>query len=166
MQVKIKRRWSSPEPSALGLMTPGRRPAPGVFCWTERRAEEGDTVRITLLIVFGALGTLARYGLQGLVQGRAGSSFPAGTLVVNLLGCFLLGGIAEYAMRHLSVPPEWRIGITVGFLGAFTTFSTFTFEAVRLMQDGEWARAWTYILVSVVGGMLAIVLGMRLADQI
>jgi fluoride exporter len=123
-------------------------------------------VRITLLIVFGALGTLARYGLQGLVQGRAGSSFPAGTLVVNLLGCFLLGGIAEYAMRHLSVPPEWRIGITVGFLGAFTTFSTFTFEAVRLMEDGEWWRAWTYILASVMGGMLAIVVGMRLADRI
>jgi CrcB protein len=123
-------------------------------------------VRITLLIVFGALGTLARYGLQGLVQARAGSSFPAGTLVVNLVGCFLLGGIAEYAMTHLSVPPEWRIGITVGFLGAFTTFSTFTFEAVRLMQEGEWWRGWAYILASVMGGMLAIVVGMRLADRI
>ena len=123
-------------------------------------------MRITLLIVFGALGTLARYGLQGWVQERAGSSFPAGTLVVNLLGCFLLGGIAEYAMRHLSIPPEWRIGITVGFLGAFTTFSTFTFEAVRLMQEGEWMRAWTYVLVSVAGGMLAIVVGIRLADRI
>jgi fluoride exporter len=123
-------------------------------------------VRITLLIVFGALGTLARYGLQGLVQARAGSSFPAGTLLVNLVGCFLLGGIAEYAMTHLSVPPEWRIGITVGFLGAFTTFSTFTFEAVRLMQDGEWWRGWAYILASVMGGMLAIVVGMRLADRI
>lgn len=123
-------------------------------------------MRITLLVVFGALGTLARYGLQGLVQHRAGSSFPAGTVVVNLIGCFLLGGIAEYAMTHLSVPPEWRIGITVGFLGAFTTFSTFTFEAVRLMQEGEWMRAWTYILVSVIGGMVAIVAGMRLADRI
>jgi fluoride exporter len=123
-------------------------------------------VRITLLIVFGALGTLARYGLQGLVQERTGSSFPAGTLVVNIFGCFLLGGIAEYALTHLSVPPEWRIGITVGFLGAFTTFSTFTFEAVRLIQDGEWARAGTYLLASVAGGMLAIVAGMRLADRI
>ena len=123
-------------------------------------------MRITFLVVFGALGTLARYGLQGLVQERAGSRFPAGTLVVNLLGCFLLGGIARYAMRHLSVPPEWRIGMTVGFLGAFTTFSTFTFEAVRLLQEGEWMRAWTYVLVSVLGGMLAIVVGMRLADRI
>jgi CrcB protein len=119
-----------------------------------------------LLIVFGALGTLARYGLQGLVQERAGSSFPAGTLVVNILGCFLLGGVAEYALTHLSIPPEWRIGITVGFLGAFTTFSTFTFEAVRLIQDGEWARAGTYLMASVVGGILAILAGMRLADRI
>jgi fluoride exporter len=132
----------------------------------ERRAEKGDTLRITLLMVFGALGTLARYGLQGLVQHRTGSSFPAGTLVVNIIGCFFLGGIAEYALTHLSVPPEWRIGITVGFLGAFTTFSTFTFEAVRLMQDGEWARAGTYILASVLGGLLAIVAGIRLADRI
>lgn len=123
-------------------------------------------MRISLLIVFGALGTLARYGLQGLVQGRAGSSFPAGTLVVNILGCFLLGGVAEYALTHLNIPPEWRIGITVGFLGAFTTFSTFTFEAVRLMQDGEWARAGTYLMASIVGGLLAIVAGMRLADRI
>jgi fluoride exporter len=123
-------------------------------------------VRITLLIVFGALGTLARYGVQGLVQERAGSSFPTGTLVVNLLGCFLLGGVAEYALTHLSVPPEWRIGITVGFFGAFTTFSTFAYEAVRLTQDGEWARAGTYILASVAGGLLAIVAGMRLADRI
>lgn len=123
-------------------------------------------MRITLLIVFGALGTLARYGLQGLVQVRTGSSFPAGTLVVNLLGCFLLGGVAEYALTHLSVPPEWRIGITVGFFGAFTTFSTFAYEAVRLMQDGEWARAGTYVLASVAGGLVAIVAGMRLADRI
>ena len=123
-------------------------------------------MRITLLIVFGALGTLARYGLQGLVQERTGSSFPAGTLVVNILGCFLLGGVAEYALTHLSIPPEWRVGITVGFLGAFTTFSTFTFEAVRLIQDGEWARAGTYLMASVVGGILAILAGMRLADRI
>lgn len=131
-----------------------------------RRAQEGDAVRITLLIVFGALGTLARYGLQGLVQHRTGSSFPAGTLVVNLLGCFLLGGLTEYALAHLSIPPEWRIGISVGFLGAFTTFSTFTFESVRLMQDGEWWRAGAYILTSVMGGLVAIVAGMRLADRI
>ncbi|MGA8221812.1 MAG: fluoride efflux transporter CrcB [Candidatus Acidiferrales bacterium] len=123
-------------------------------------------MRIGLLILFGALGTLARYGMQGLVQQRTSSDFPSGTLAVNLLGCFLLGGIAEYALMHLSIPPEWRIGITVGFFGAFTTFSTFSWEAVHLLQDGEWWRATTYILASVIGGLLAVVLGMRIAERI
>ena len=166
MWMKIERRWSSPKPSVT--RTDDSWPPPGArsFLLDERRAEEGDTLRITLLIVFGALGTLARYGLQGLVQHRTGSSFPAGTLVVNIIGCFLLGSITEYGLRHLSLPPEWRIGITVGFLGAFTTFSTFTFESVRLMQDGEWWRAGTYILASVAGGVVALVAGMRLADRI
>lgn len=123
-------------------------------------------MRIALLIVFGAAGTLARYGLQGVVQERTGPAFPYGTLVVNIVGCFLLGGIAEYALTHLSVPPEWRIGITTGFLGAFTTFSTFSWETVRLIQEGEWKRASVYVLVSLIGGLLAIFCGMRIADRV
>jgi CrcB protein len=123
-------------------------------------------VRLTLLIVFGAAGTLARYGLQGLVQERTGSGFPYGTLVVNIVGCLLLGGIAEYALTHLSIPPEWRIGITTGFLGAFTTFSTFAWETARLIQEGEWERASIYLAVSLIGGLLAIFCGMKIADRI
>jgi fluoride exporter len=123
-------------------------------------------VRIALLIVFGAAGTLARYGLQGVVQERTGPAFPYGTLVVNIVGCFLLGGIAEYALTHLSIPPEWRIGITTGFLGAFTTFSTFSWETVRLIQEGEWQRASVYVLVSLIGGLLAIFCGMRIAGRV
>jgi CrcB protein len=123
-------------------------------------------VRIALLIVFGAAGTLARYGLQGLVQTHTSSDFPSGTLLVNLAGCFLLGGIAQYGLLHLSIPPEWRIGITVGFFGAFTTFSSFGWEAVHLLEDGEWGRAATYVLASVIGGLLAVLLGMRLAERI
>lgn len=123
-------------------------------------------MRFILLIVFGALGTLARYGLQGLVQERTGAGFPYGTLVVNLIGCLLLGGIAEYALTHLSVPPEWRIGITTGFLGAFTTFSTLTWETARLIQEGEWQRASVYLAVSLIGGLLAVFCGMKIADQI
>ena len=126
----------------------------------------GETVRIALLIVFGMAGTLARYGLQGLVQQRTGATFPYGTLVVNLVGCFLLGGIAQYGLTHLTIPPEWRIGITVGFFGAFTTFSTFGWETVRLLEDGEWMRATMYVLASVVGGLASIFFGMRIADRI
>ncbi|HEY4709919.1 MAG TPA: fluoride efflux transporter CrcB [Candidatus Acidoferrales bacterium] len=123
-------------------------------------------MRIALLIVFGTLGTLARYALQGIVQERTGSTFPSGTLVVNLIGCFLLGGIAEYALTHLTIPPEWRIGITVGFIGSFTTFSTFGWETARMLQDGQWRRATVYVVASVVGGLFVIFLGMRIADRV
>ena len=130
------------------------------------RAEEGELVRFALLVAFGAAGTLARYWLQGVVQYRTGSTFPTGTLIVNLLGCLLLGGIGEYALTHLVIPPEWRIGITVGFFGAFTTFSAFSWETVRLLEDDEWMRAVAYVVASVVGGLLAVVAGMRIAERI
>ncbi len=132
----------------------------------QRPATNGATMRITLLIVFGAAGTLARYGLQGFVQHRAGSSFPTGTLIVNIAGCLLLGGVTQFGLHHLSLSPNWRIGLSVGFLGAFTTFSTFGLETVRLMEDGEWIRAVLYVSSSIIGGVLAIVGGMRIADMI
>jgi CrcB protein len=123
-------------------------------------------VRIALLIVFGTLGTLARYALQGVVQARTGSTFPSGTLVVNLIGCFLLGGIAEYALLHLTIPPDWRIGITVGFFGAFTTFSSFSWETARMLQDGQWRAATVYVLTSLIGGLIGVFFGMRIAERI
>ena len=123
-------------------------------------------MRLTLLIVFGALGTLARYGMQGLVQQRTGGTFPWGTLVVNLLGCLLLGGVAEYALTHLSVPPEWRIGITTGLIGAFTTFSTFIWETARMLQDGDWRRASAYFVASLLGGLIAVFFGIKIAERI
>ncbi len=123
-------------------------------------------MRIALLIVFGIAGTLARYGLQGFVQQRTGSTFPSGTLLVNLSGCFFLGVIGQYALTHLTIPADWRVGITVGFFGAFTTFSTFSYETVRMLDDGDWTRAATYLLSSVLGGLIAVFAGMRIADQI
>jgi CrcB protein len=123
-------------------------------------------LRIFLLVLFGAAGTLARYGLQGLVQNRAGVSFPAGTLAVNLAGCFLLGGIGQYALHHVSIPPDWRTGILIGFFGAFTTFSTFGWETVKLLEDGDWGRASLYVAASVLGGIFAVLAGIRIADRI
>lgn len=120
---------------------------------------------VLLLLVFGAVGTLARYGLQGLIQYRAGSAFPTGTLVVNLAGCFLLGGIGQYSLTHLAFSPEWRVGVTVGFFGAFTTFSTFSWETVHLLDDGDWIRALLYAGLSFLGGLFLLKLGMRLADH-
>lgn len=121
---------------------------------------------VVLLIVFGSIGTLARYGLQGVIQSRTGQTFPTGTLVVNLLGCFLLGGIGEYSLAHISIPPEWRIGMTVGFVGAFTTFSTFSWETVHLLDDGDWMRALLYAGLSFLGGLFLLKLGIGFAQRL
>lgn len=121
-------------------------------------------MKIFLLVLFGAAGTLARYALQGLVQFWTGPVFPSGTLVVNLLGCFFLGFSAQYALHHLTISPEWRTALTIGFFGAFTTFSTFGWETVQMLESGEWTHAGLYIALTVLGGFLLVMAGMRIAD--
>jgi CrcB protein len=123
-------------------------------------------LQILLLILFGAAGTLARYALQGIVQARAGTGFPVSTLTVNLLGCFLMGAVARYCFQHLWVPPEWRIALTIGFFGAFTTFSAFGWETVRLLEEAEWLYAGIYMAASVFGGLAGVMAGIKLADWI
>lgn len=107
----------------------------------------------------GALGALARYGLAGWVQDGTAGTFPWGTLVVNVLGCFLLG-FAFRTLQLSALPPALRGAITVGFLGAFTTFSTFSLEAVGLIQEERWARAIGYVGGSVALGLAALVVGL------
>ena len=129
-------------------------------------SESEVIVRLILLMVFGAAGTLARYGLDGWIQYRAGPSFPFGTLTINLLGCFFLGAIGQFGLNHLSMPPDLRIGLTTGLMGGFTTFSTFGWDSVRMLESGEWPRALTYIGASVLGGLAAMMLGMRAGNAL
>jgi CrcB protein len=123
-------------------------------------------VRIVLLIVFGAAGTLARYGLDGLIQQRVGARFPAGILAINLIGCLLLGLIGQFSLNHISVLPDWRIGLTVGLMGGFTTFSTFGWDTVRMLNDGEWVKALAYVAASVIGGIICMIGGMRIGNAL
>jgi CrcB protein len=126
----------------------------------------GAALRIALIAIFGAIGTLARYGLQGVVQIRLGSTFPYGTLLVNLSGCFLLGLIGQFTMNRLVISPDWRVAIAVGFFGGYTTFSSFGWETAKLLEEGAWLRASTYVVASVVAGLLLSVAGIRLANKI
>jgi CrcB protein len=128
--------------------------------------ERWGVLQLLLLIAFGIAGTLARYGLQEAVQYRTGSGFPSGTLVVNLLGCFFLGVVGQFALNHISFPPEWRIGLTIGFFGAFTTFSTFSWETVHMLEEGAWLRATLYVTASVIGGIALVRLGMGLVERV
>jgi CrcB protein len=122
-------------------------------------------VRILLIAVFGAVGTLARYGLQGVVQIRAGSAFPYGTLLVNLTGCFLLGLIGQFTLNRMVISPDWRVAIAVGFFGGYTTFSSFGWETAKMLEDGEWLRATTYVAASVIAGLFLSLSGIRLANR-
>src|SRR6266849_4802214 len=126
----------------------------------------GAALRIALIAIFGAIGTLARYGLQGVVQIRLGSTFPYGTLLVNLSGCFLLGLIGQFTMNRLVISPDWRVAIAVGFFGGYTTFSSFGWETAKLLEEGAWLRASAYVGASVVAGLLLSVAGIRLANQL
>lgn len=146
-------------------MTPGRGAAAGSFFQGERSdGERRDDLRILLLCVFGVGGTLARYGMQSLVQEKSGAGFPFGTLAVNLCGCFFLGLIGEFALNHVSIPPDWRIGITTGFFGAYTTFSSFAWETGHLLQDRDWTKAALYVGISVAAGVALMLAGIRLGD--
>jgi CrcB protein len=122
-------------------------------------------VKLGLIALFGAVGTLTRYWLQGLIQFRTAGAFPYGTLAVNLTGCFLLGLIGQFTMNRMVIPPDWRVAIAVGFFGGYTTFSSFGWETAKMFEDGEWMRAAMYVAASVVCGLLLSVAGIRLANR-
>jgi len=110
-------------------------------------------------MVGGVTGTLARYMLTGTVYAVFGSSFPYGTFVVNIIGCFIIGFLAAVAEEKFLLGPNARLLLMVGFCGAFTTFSTFMFETANLMRDGQTLRAFVNVAGSVIVGFLCLRLG-------
>jgi fluoride exporter len=114
----------------------------------------------------GAAGTLARYGLAGLVQNSVRGIFPWGTVVVNLAGCLVFGLLWSAMEGRLAVSPETRIAILVGFMGAFTTFSSFIFETGQLARDSQWFLALGNVAVQNVVGLIALFVGLALGRLI
>lgn len=114
----------------------------------------------------GALGALTRYLATNLVQGalQAGAfaGFPLATLIVNVAGSLLFAFITELGLRGL-LSPSARVAMGTGFLGAFTTFSTFELESQLLVREGEWVRAGAYVLANVVVGYVAVLAGRAVA---
>ena len=120
-------------------------------------------MRIILFLAgAGALGALARYGLGGLVQKITGPGFPYGTLIINVLGCLAIGFIMQIALNTDIIPATLRIVVTIGFLGAFTTFSTFSYETIMLLEDGALAPALLNIGANVGLGLIATFSGLVL----
>ncbi len=114
----------------------------------------------------GALGALARWQCAGLVQRLAGGAFPWGTFAVNFAGSFALGFLFVWLVERTSAGEGARLFLTVGFLGAFTTFSTFSVETVRLLEEEAWGLALANAAGQVLVGVAAALVGMRLARLI
>lgn len=113
-----------------------------------------------------ALGGMSRYLVGGLVQRYWETAFPIGTLFVNITGSFLIGVILRYALTTPSFSPEIRGFLTIGFCGGYTTFSTFSYETIALLDSGEWGRAGWYVAASVFLSVAATFLGIALAREV
>jgi fluoride exporter len=113
-----------------------------------------------------AIGGVSRYLLGGLVQRLLDTTFPAGTLLINITGSLLLGAILRYGLETPTLTPELRGFLTIGLCGGYTTFSTFSYETVALLEDGEWGRAALYVGLSVGLSIFATFLGFALAREV
>ena len=122
-------------------------------------------MRVVLIIALGsAFGGVARYWISGLVAEWVGETFPWGTLVVNVAGSALIGALAALGdSARVGLPAEARLFLMVGVMGGFTTFSSFSLQTLRLVQDGDWWRAAANVLLSVVICLVAVAAGYRIA---
>src|SRR5205823_8162208 len=123
------------------------------LCWT---ANGEECMQNLWIGVAGFAGAVARYQLEGLVSRSARGAFPWGTFVVNISGCFALGLLVTLLTERFLPHPHLRTAVTVGFVGAYTTFSTFAYESLRLGEDGAVALAVLNVAASVCVGVLAV----------
>lgn len=122
--------------------------------------------KIAFIAIGGAAGAVSRYGMAGFVQtllrGRISEAFPWGTLLINISGCFLIGLLSPLLLERSVLRPEFRLALFVGFLGAYTTWSTFGLETVQLLNAGDYRRAVAYALGTNLGCLSAVWLAYHL----
>ena len=119
-----------------------------------------------LIALGGALGSIARYWIGSTIGSRMGTRFPYGTFVINLSACIIIGFTATYLGKRIELSPAWRYLIPVGFIGAYSTFSTFEWETLFTLRSGAFAIAALYAISSLILGLAAVWCGAQLADYI
>lgn len=116
-------------------------------------------LKILVIGLGGFVGAVSRYGVGVAVHRHLDTSFPYGTFVVNFLGCLVLGGLLHWGTERAALSPHWHLFLTIGVLGAFTTFSTFGYETVGLLQSARWTAAGLNVVGNVLLGLSAVWLG-------
>ena len=120
-------------------------------------------LKILAVALGGSIGATSRYLVSTWAAERFGASFPYGTLIVNVVGCFIIGTFMTLTTERLIVSPYWRLLITVGFVGGLTTFSSFSYETFRLIEDADMMQALYNIGLNIVLGFLATWIGIGAA---
>lgn len=123
-------------------------------------------IQYLMVGIGGFLGAIARYLVDGWISRRMGALFPYGTFVINISGSFILGLFTTTITERFIVHPHWRLLVAIGFVGAYTTFSTFEYETHKLLEEGSFGLALLNILLSVAIGLVAVRLGILLARRI
>jgi fluoride exporter len=125
-----------------------------------------NMIQFVLISTGAILGANTRYWLGNWFAQKWGTSFPFGTLIINLSGSFLLGLFMVIATERLMIDPRWRLFFAVGFLGAYTTFSTYTYESISLMLTGQWLSGFCNLLGSSLLGLISVGLGVYIGKLI
>ncbi len=119
-----------------------------------------------LIAAGGALGSIARYWVGSTVGSRMGTRFPYGTFVINLTACIIIGFSLTYLGKRVELNPAWRFFVPIGFIGAYSTFSTYEWETLSTLRSGAFLLGATYAIGSLVLGLAATWLGVLMADAI
>ena len=117
-------------------------------------------LKYVMVGIGGCLGSILRFWLGSYIGGKLGTRFPYGTLVINVSGSFLLGIVFALLTARASWSPNWRYLLLIGFIGGYTTFSSFEFETLRMIQDGQTGLGLLYVATSVAIGFVAVWGGM------
>jgi CrcB protein len=133
-------------------------------CITGRR--RSALQKYLLIAAGGALGSIARYWVGSSIAGRMGIKFPYGTLVVNLTACLIIGFTLTYMGKRADLNPAWRFLVPVGFIGAYSTFSTYEWETLSTLRSGAFALAALYAVGSLILGLVAVWGGSLLAEAL
>lgn len=119
-----------------------------------------------LIAAGGALGSIARYWVGSMIGSRIGTKFPYGTFVINITACIIIGFSITYLGRRVELSPAWRFLIPIGFVGAYSTFSTYEWETLSSLRSGAFALAALYAIGSLILGLAATWFGVFLADAL